>query len=59
MKRFESPRHAQRLLAAHDGIDNLFPLSCHRLPAIQYRAARAQAFQTWAEVTGVAARDNS
>src|SRR5215207_437010 len=27
----------------------------HR-PAAQYRAARTQAFQTWAEVTGVAAR---
>ena len=26
----------------------------HR-PAAQYRAARTQAFQTWAEVTGVAA----
>ena len=26
-----------------------------RIPADQYRAARTQAFQTWAEVTGVAA----
>jgi hypothetical protein len=27
----------------------------HHLPARQYRAARTRAFQTWAEVTGVAA----
>ena len=55
MKRFKSPGHAQRFLSAHDGINNLFPLRRHRLPAAQYRAVRAQAFQTWAEVAGVAA----
>ena len=54
-KRFKSPRHAQRFLAAHDQVNNLFHLRRHRLPAEQYRAARAQAFRTWAEVTGVAA----
>ena len=54
MKRFKSPRHAQRFLSAHDGINNLFHLRRHCLPAHQYRAVRAQAFQTWAEVTGVA-----
>ncbi len=53
MKRFKSPRHAQRFLSAHAGINNLFHFR-HRLPAAQDRAARAQAFQTWAEVTGVA-----
>src|SRR3954467_7156574 len=54
MKRFKSPRQAQRFLSAHDQINNLF--HCHRdhLPAHPYRAARAQAFQTWAEVTGIA-----
>src|SRR5215208_3275204 len=56
MKRFKSPRRAQRFLSAHDGINNLFHLRRHRLPAARYRAARTQAFQTWAEVTGVAAR---
>jgi putative transposase len=55
MKRFKSPRHAQRFLAAHDGINNLFHLRRHRLPATQYRAARTEAFRVWAEVTGVAA----
>ena len=56
MKRFKSPRHAQRFLSAHAGINNLLPLRRHRLPATQDRAARTQAFQTWTEVTGVAAR---
>ncbi len=54
MKRFKSPGHAQRFLSAHDGINNLFPLRRHRLPASQYRAGRTQAFLTWVEVTGVA-----
>src|SRR3954470_3655293 len=56
MKRFKSPGQAQRFLSAHDGINTLFHLCCDHLPASQYRAARTQAFQTWAEVTGVAAR---
>jgi len=55
MKRFKSARQAQRFLSAHDQINNLFHLRRDHLPADQYRAARAQAFQTWAEVTGVAA----
>src|SRR3954453_20317115 len=56
MKRFKSAGQAQRFLSAHDQINNLFhPRRDHR-PASQYRAARTQAFQTWAAVTGVAAR---
>jgi len=55
MKRFKSPGQAQRFLSAHDGISNLFHLLRHRIPAIHYRAARTQAFQVWAEVTGVTA----
>ena len=55
MKRFKSPGQAQRFLSAHDGISNLFHLRRHQVPAAQYRAARSQAFQVWAEVTGVAA----
>ena len=55
MKRFKSARQAQRFLSAHDQINNLFHLRRDHLPALQYRAARTQAFQTWAEVTGVAA----
>src|SRR5215208_774663 len=56
MKGFPSAGQAQRFLSAHDQINNLFPLRRDHLPAAQYRAARTQAFQTWAEVTGVAAR---
>src|SRR5690348_16974352 len=55
MKRFKSPGQAQRFLSAHDQINNLFHLHRDHLPASQYRAARTQAFQTWAEVTGVVA----
>ena len=54
MKRFKSAGQAQRFLSAHDQINNLFPLRRDHVPADQYRAARAQAFQSWAEVTGVA-----
>src|SRR5918912_1036251 len=53
MKRFKSPGQAQRFLSAHDQINNLFHLRRDHVPADQYRATRAQAFQTWAEVTGV------
>src|SRR4051795_12972376 len=56
MKRFKSAGQAQRFLSAHDGINNLFHLRRDHRPAAQYRAARTQAFQTWAEVTGVAAQ---
>jgi putative transposase len=55
MKRFKSARQAQRFLSAHDQVSNLFHLRRHRLLAAQYRATRAQAFRTWAEITGVAA----
>ena len=54
MKRFKSASQAQRFLSAHDGINSLFLLRCHQVPATQYRATQTQAFQTWAEVAGVA-----
>ena len=55
MKRFKSAGQTQRFLSAHDQINNLFHLRRDHIPADQYRTARAQAFQTWAKVTGVAA----
>src|SRR4051812_49345812 len=55
MKRVKSSRQAQLFLSANDQINNLFPLRRDHRPAIEYRAARTQAFQTWVEVTGVAA----
>ena len=54
-RRFKSTGQAQRFLSAHDGINNLFLLRRHRVPAAQYRTARSQAFQSWAEATGAAA----
>src|SRR5690242_17462082 len=49
MKRFKSAGQAQRFLSAQDRINNLFHLRRDHLPAAQYRTARTQAFQTWAE----------
>src|SRR3954470_21986092 len=56
MKRFKSAGQAQRFLSAHDQINNLFHLRRDHVTASEYRATRTQAFQTWAAVTGVAAR---
>jgi len=55
MKRFKSAGQTQRFLSAHDQINNLFHLRRDHVPASEYRAARTRAFQTWAEVTSVAA----
>ncbi len=55
IKCFKSAGQAQRLLSAHDGINNLFHLRRHQVPATQYRAAPTQAFQIWTELTGVTA----
>jgi putative transposase len=54
MKRFKSARQAQRFLAAHEPINNLFHLRRDHVTADQYRAARAKAFAVWAAVTGAA-----
>ena len=45
--RFKSPRHAQRLLAAHDQVAVLFRPKRHRLSAASYRHARSDAFALW------------
>jgi hypothetical protein len=55
MKRFKSPGQAQRFLSAHDPIDNLFHLRRDHVTADQYRAARIQVFEVWADITGVSA----
>src|SRR6188474_520973 len=55
MKRFKSARQAQRFLAAHEPINNLFHLRRDHVTADQYRAARAKAFDVWAAVTGAGA----
>jgi putative transposase len=55
MKRFKSPGHAQRFLAAFSGIPPHFRPRRHRLRAAAYREEMAARSQTWREVTGLAA----
>ena len=55
MKRFKSPRQAQRFLSAHGQIGNLFHLRRDHVTAAEHRAARMRAFETWANISGVAA----
>ena len=54
MKRFKSARQAQRFLAAHEPINNLFHLRRDHVTADHYRAARTRAFDVWAVATGAA-----
>ncbi|MFZ1425780.1 MAG: IS6 family transposase, partial [Geminicoccaceae bacterium] len=53
MQRFKSARHAQRFLSSHGQIHNISQLRRHLLTAIDHRAARDRAFQTWRDVAGV------
>jgi putative transposase len=53
MKRFKSAGQAQRFLSVHDQVANLFRSPAHT-NAEGHRRVRAQAFQVWAEVTGIA-----
>ena len=55
MTRFKSAGRAQRFLSAHNQVNNLFQLRRDHLTITEYRAARAQAFAIWAEVTGAKA----
>jgi putative transposase len=50
MKRFKSPRQVQKFLSIHDQVANLFHFPRNKLSAIDYRAARAQAFSAWTEI---------
>ena len=49
MRRFKSPRQAQRFLAAHDQINAIFKPRRYRLTANSYRHARADAFSLWTD----------
>ncbi len=55
MKKFKSPGHAQRFLAAFSGISSHFRPRRHRLSAHAYRAERASRIQAWQEITATAA----
>jgi len=55
MRRFTSPGHAQRFLAAYGPIANHFRPRRHRLTAAAYRQTRTECFATWRAVTGTPA----
>jgi len=55
MRRFKSPGHAQRFLAAYGPIASHFRPCRHRLTADAYRETRAERFATWRAVTGMSA----
>ena len=50
--RFKSPRHAQRILSAHDQIKTIFRPHRNKLSAVSYRRARSDAFSLWRDYTG-------
>ncbi len=54
MRRFKSPGHAQRFLAAYGPIAGHFRPRRHRLTAAAYRETRTERFATWRAITGVA-----
>ena len=51
MRRFKSASQAQRFLAVHGVILNLFRLGRHRLRAAHYRLLRARSLTAWHEAT--------
>ncbi len=55
MRRFKSPGHAQRFLAAYGPIAAHFRPHRHRLTAAAYHQTRDQRFATWRAVTGTPA----
>jgi len=55
MRRFKSPGHAQRFLAAYGLIASHFRPRRHRLTATTYREIRADRFATWRTITGTSA----
>jgi putative transposase len=55
MRRFKSPGHAQRFLAAYGPIAGHFRPRRHRLTAAAYRETRHERFAIWRAVTGTPA----
>ena len=55
MRRFKSPGHAQRFLAASGPIATHFRPRRHRLTATTYRRMRDERFATWRAITGTPA----
>jgi putative transposase len=55
MRRFKSPGHAQRFLAAYGPIAGRFRPRRHRLTATAYRQLRQERLATWREAAGLPA----
>ena len=55
MRRFKSPGHAQRFLAAYGPVASHFRPRRHRLTAHDYRQLRDERFVSWRAVTGTPA----
>jgi putative transposase len=53
MRRFKSRGQAQRFLACHGIVNNLFSLGRHKMQADNYRILREQAFSEWTRVSCV------
>src|SRR6201995_1548629 len=53
MKRFKSPRQAQRFLSIYDQVANLFLRRRDHDTAANIRSGRTRAFATWTDITGV------
>ena len=53
MRRFKSPGQAQRFLAVHSQVHNLFRVGRHLLRAANYRLLRNRSFETWQQVSCV------
>lgn len=51
MRRFKTRHHAQRFLALHARVNNLFRYCRHLLRAANHRLFRTRAFAVWAQVT--------
>lgn len=51
MRWFKSPGQAQRFLAVHSQVHNLFRVGRHLLRAAHYRYLRNRSFETWRQVT--------
>ena len=53
MRRFKSPGQAQRFLAVHSQVHNLFRVGRHLLREANYRLLRNRSFETWQQVSCV------
>ncbi len=51
MRRFKSQHHAQRFLACHGVVNNLFRLSRHLMRAKNYKMLRERSFTEWERVS--------